>query len=133
MIARIGSFRSKVVGKRGIVIDGNYTTSPWKGFIDIAEVDLVNKIDGQNISDTPTILDGTSVRFTTIPKIKIIKGNIALIKYHPDLHKSGVVMGPTFLDEEDEGPITFTFEANEDLDFSQLPYVVRIYLEGQDR
>lgn len=128
MFARKSLFRGKL--NRGIKISGEYGTTPSAGFINISEVRMIDKIGGQDISEAPYVIDGTSIQISTIADIKIVKDNIVMVKYHPELYRSGVVMGPSFLDVEDTGPINFTFEATQDINLKELPYIVRLYLEG---
>lgn len=128
MIARKSLFRSKL--SRDVRIEGDYEKQPAEGFIDFKKVTLRDKLTGVAIDVTTVIPSGMSVLVTTEATISPRKSTLALVKYNPILYRSGVVMGTSIIDVEDNGPVIFTFECLEDIDLSQLDYIVRIYLEG---
>jgi len=128
MIARKSLFRSKL--SRDVKIEGDYEKQPAEGFIDFKKVNIRDKLTGVAIDLNTVIPSGMSILVTTEATISPRKSTLALVKYHPTLYRSGVVMGTSIIDVEDDGPVVFTFECLEDIDLSQLNYIVRIYLEG---
>ena len=56
----------------------------------------------------------------------------AFVEYHPDLRTKGTLNGPTMLTEDTQG-LAFRFMGDEDFDFTDYPWVVKLIIAKIDQ
>jgi len=76
-----------------------------------------------------TIKEGETTTIHLNVGIQLLQGAIGYLQYHPSLYGRGTLPGPSILSDE-HNSISFRYEADEDIDFTELPYVVKVILES---
>jgi hypothetical protein len=113
----------RVASLRSIKIEGDYSRDnqaiylPTAKCIPLIDTDIIEYL-AEGITYevfTDTIID--------------VRSEAVIVKYHPKLYTAGCISGPHIIDSDDgEGPVRFRIEMLADLDFNQLPWIVKLYV-----